>query len=70
MEKISKVNWQRFKELASKLIKYKTQSTSVPVRAESWEEVICAVLLYMEHKVVWEPTSHAKGVDIKAEVNG
>ena len=70
MEKISKVNWQRFKELASKLIKYKTQTTSVPVRAESWEEVIYAVLLYMEHKVVWEPTSHAKGVDIKIEVNG
>jgi len=70
MEKISKINWQRFKELAIKLIKFKTQITSVPVRAESWEEVICAVLLYMEHKVVWEPTSHAKGVDIKVEING
>lgn len=70
MGKISKINWQRFKELVSKLIRYKTQTTSVPVRAESWEEVIYAVLLYMEYKVVWEPTSHAKGVDIKVEING
>jgi len=70
MEKISKINWQRFKELVSKLIRYKTQTTSVPVRAESWEEVVYAVLLYMEYKVVWEPTSHAKGVDIKVEING
>jgi len=70
MGKISKINWQRFKELVSKLIRYKTQTTSVPVRAESWEEVIYAVLLYMEYKVVWEPTSHAKGVDIKVKING
>ena len=70
MEKINKINWQRFKELVSKLIRYKTQTTSVPVRAESWEEVIYAVLLYMEYKVVWEPTSHAKGIDIKVEING
>jgi len=70
MRKINKVNWEKFKDLASKLIKFKTEISRVPVRAESWEEVIYAVLLYMEHEAVWEPTSHAKGSDIEVNLNG
>jgi hypothetical protein len=61
MERLNRVNWNRFKELATKLIEFKAKISRVPIRAESWEEVIYAVLLYMEYEVFWEPTSHAKG---------
>ncbi|OQA92107.1 MAG: hypothetical protein BWY26_00498 [Elusimicrobia bacterium ADurb.Bin231] len=70
MTKLNKVNWDRFKELAHKLMEYKAKISNVPIRAESWEEVIYAVLLYMEHKVIWEPTSHGKGVDLDVKING
>lgn len=68
MGSLDKLDWDRFKELAAKLIDYKAKTSSVPVRAESWEEVIYAVLLYMEHNVSWEPTSHAKGVDLEVRM--
>jgi hypothetical protein len=70
MKKINKVNWNRFKELITKLIEFKTKISHTPIRAESWEEVIYAVLLYMEYKVSWDPTSHAKGVDLEVKING
>ncbi|NQS90275.1 hypothetical protein HQ584_10855 [Patescibacteria group bacterium] len=70
MKKLNKVNWNKFKELATKLIEFKTKISRVPIRAESWEEVIYAVLLYMEYEVSWEPTSHAKGVDLEIKING
>lgn len=62
------INWARFKELATKLIEYQARVTRIPIRAESWEEVIYAVLLYMEHEVSWDPTSHAKGVDLEVRI--
>lgn len=68
MDSVNKLNWDRFKGLAVKLIDYKAKTSSVPVRAESWEEVIYAVLLYMEYEVTWEPTSHAKGVDLEVKI--
>ena len=70
MKKLNKVNWNKFKELATKLIEFKAKISRVPIRAESWEEVIYAVLLYMEYEVSWEPTSHAKGVDLEIKING
>lgn len=62
------INWIRFKELAAKLIEYQAKMTRIPIRAESWEEVIYAVLLYMEYEVSWDPTSHAKGVDLEVKI--
>lgn len=70
MERLNRVNWNRFKELATKLIEFKAKISRSPIRAESWEEVIYAVLLYMEYEVTWEPTSHAKGVDLEIKING
>jgi len=70
MKKLNKVNWNRFKELTAKLIEFRAKTSRVPIRAESWEEVIYAVLFYMEHEVSWEPTSHAKGVDLEVKING
>ena len=70
MKRLNKVNWNKFKELATKLIEFKAKISRMPIRAESWEEVIYAVLLYMEYEVSWEPTSHAKGVDLEIKING
>lgn len=70
MKRLNKVNWNRFKELATKLIEFKAKISRTPIRAESWEEVIYAVLLYMEYEVSWEPTSHTKGIDLEIKVNG
>lgn len=70
MKRLNKVNWNKFKELATKLIEFKAKISRMPIRAESWEEVIYAVLLYMEYEVTWEPTSHTKGVDLEIKVNG
>lgn len=70
MKKINKIDWSRFKDLATKLIEFKAKMSMAPIRAESWEEVIYAVLLYMEHKVTWDPTSHAKGIDLEVKING
>lgn len=70
MKRLDKIDWKRFKELTTKLIEFKAKISRVPIRAESWEEVIYAVLLYMEYKVNWEPTSHAKGVDLEIKING
>ena len=64
MKRLNKIDWNKFKKLATKLIEFKAKISKVPIRAESWEEVIYAVLLYMECKVSWEPTSHTKGVDL------
>lgn len=70
MKRLDKVNWNKFKELATKLIEFKAKISKMPIRAESWEEVIYAVLVYMEYEVTWEPTSHAKGVDLEIKING
>jgi len=64
------IDWERFKQLTEKLIKYRMQTTRVHVNAESWEEVIYAILLYMEYEVGWELGSHRKGVDIEVKLNG
>jgi hypothetical protein len=68
--KLNKLNWKRFRELVEKLIEFKSKISRTPIRAESWEEVIYAVLIYMEYKVTWDPTSHAKGVDLEVKMNG
>jgi hypothetical protein len=47
MKKLNKVNWNRFKELATKLIEFKAKTSRMPIRAENWEEVIYAVMLYI-----------------------
>jgi len=70
MKKLNNIDWNRFKDLATKLIEFKAKISRMPIRAESWEEVIYAVLLYMEYEVSWEPTSHAKGVDLEIKING
>ena len=70
MKRLNRVNWNRFKELATKLIEFKAKISRMPIRAENWEEVIYAVLLYMEYEVTWEPTSHTKGVDLEIKING
>lgn len=70
MKRLNSVDWYRFRDLATKLIEFKAKISKVPIRAESWEEVIYAVLLYMEYEVTWEPTSHAKGVDLEIKING
>jgi len=69
MKKLNRINWNRFRELATKLIEFKAKISKMPIRAETWEEVIYAVLLYMEYEVTWEPTSHAKGVDLEIKSN-
>jgi hypothetical protein len=70
MDKVDKIDWEKFKELSIKLIKYKTKITVVPIKAMSWEEIIYTVLIYMEKKVVWSPGSHSKGIDLEIILNG
>jgi len=62
----------KFARIVKELIKFKSGSTKVPIRAESWEELIWATLVFMfgEDKVEWNPQSHEKSVDIKAQING
>ena len=67
---MTEIDWERFKQLTEKLIKYRMQTTRVHINAESWEEVIYAILFYMEYEVKWELGSHRKGVDIEVKLNG
>ncbi|MBP7139683.1 MAG: hypothetical protein KBA47_01980 [Caldisericia bacterium] len=69
MERLNNIDWNRFEDLATKLIEFKAKISRIPIRAENWEEVIYAVLLYMEYEVTWEPTSHTKGVDLEVKIN-
>lgn len=66
------LNNKKFSKLLSRLIEFKSGTTKVPIRAESWEELIWATLAFMfgEKKVIWDPQSHEKSVDIKAKLNG
>lgn len=67
-----KLDYQKFSKIIQELIRFKSGSTKVPIRAESWEELIWATLVFMfgEKKVRWDPQSHEKSVDIKAQING
>jgi hypothetical protein len=35
MKRLNKVNWNKFKELATKLIEFKAKISRMPIRAES-----------------------------------
>ena len=62
---------KKFSNLLQRLIEFKSGITKVPIRAESWEELIWATLVFMfgEEKVNWDPQSHEKSVDIKVKLN-
>lgn len=66
-----KLDNKKFSKLLRRLIKFKYDTTKVPIRAESWEELIWATLAFMfgEKKVIWDPQSHEKSVDIKVKLN-
>lgn len=70
MDSSSKVDWNRFGKAVSALIRYRSHTTRVPINASSWEELIHAVLVYMEHDVAWEEGSHKPGVDLQVRLNG
>lgn len=72
MKKLLKVDWDKFKVLARKIIKYKSQFSYIPIRAENWEEVLYVVFVHMFSKgrVFWNPVSHAKGIDLIVKLNG
>ncbi len=63
---------KKFSYLLQRLIEFKSGTTKVPIRAESWEELIWATLVFMcgEKRVNWDPQSHEKSVDIKVKLNG
>lgn len=64
---------QKFSKIVQELIRFKSGITKVPIKAESWEELIWAALVFMfggEKKVDWNPQSHEKSVDIKVKING
>jgi len=67
MNKVEKIDWQKFIEFSKKLIEYKAKHSRVSINAESWEEVIYVSFLNMlsDRNVFWEVGSHAKGVDIE-----
>jgi hypothetical protein len=65
-----RVDWSRFGNAMSTLIRYRSHTTRVPINASSWEELIHAVLVYMEHDVAWEEGSHKPGVDLAVRLNG
>ena len=63
---------QKFSKIVQELIRFKSGTTKVPIRAGSWEELIWATLVFMfgDEKVYWDPQSHEKSVDIKVKMNG
>lgn len=65
-------NETKFSSTIEKLIKFKSSTTTLPIKDTSWEELIWAALvfLYGDDKVVWNSQSHEKSVDIKAKING
>lgn len=69
---IKNINWENFKKYIAELIKFKSKTTSTPINAESWEELIYVALVCMKYgdKVEWKLGSHEKGVDIKVKLNG
>ncbi|MBN1383384.1 MAG: hypothetical protein JW983_00690 [Elusimicrobia bacterium] len=62
----------RFVEIVSELIKFKSSTTRIPIKATSWEELICATLIFMygADKINWDPQSHEKSIDITFKTNG
>lgn len=66
------MNEDKFSEIVGKLIQFKTETTRVPIKDTSWEELIWAALVYMygDKNVEWNSQSHEKSVDIKARIDG
>jgi len=62
---------KKFSEIIKELIKFKSGTTQVPIRAQSWEELIWATLVFMfgDDNVDWDPQSHEKSVDVKVKIN-
>lgn len=62
----------QFAKVLRELIRFKASTTIIPIKAENWEELIWATLVFMfgEEKVIWNPQSHEKSVDIKAKIDG
>ena len=60
---------QRFSRILRDLIRFKAGTSKVPIRAENWDELIWATLVFMfgEEKVDWDPQAHEKSVDIKVD---
>ena len=62
-------DWETFSTKALKLLKYASLSTSAPVNAGRWEEIVFHVLKNMGQKYKdddpkWESGSHAPGADL------
>lgn len=61
-----------FSKIVSKLIKFKSGTTRIPINATSWEELIWATLVFMygDENVDWDSQSHEKSIDIEVKING
>jgi len=66
-----KLDNERFSVIIKELIKIKSITSKVPIKAESWEELIWATLAFMfgDNKINWNPQSHEKSIDIKVKIN-
>ncbi|GIW68164.1 MAG: hypothetical protein KatS3mg099_112 [Candidatus Parcubacteria bacterium] len=64
------IHHQRVAEVLQELIAFKSGTTRVPIKSDSWEEIIWATFAFLEgeHKVHWDPQSHEQSVDIVVEL--
>ncbi|MCM8795638.1 MAG: hypothetical protein NC928_03010 [Candidatus Omnitrophica bacterium] len=62
----------RFIKIIQELIKFKSAVSRLPIKAESWEEIIWASLVFMygQDKIEWDPQSHEKSIDLKVRIDG
>lgn len=60
-----------FSKIVSKLIKFKSGTTRIPINATSWEELIWITLVFMygDKNVDWDSQSHEKSIDIEVKIN-
>jgi|GEM_PF-2478340 hypothetical protein len=66
------LDWRKFGKLVQRVIKFRAGVSKTPIKADSWEELIWAVMvtIYGQDQVKWDPQSHRKGVDLTAKING
>ncbi|MCP6726515.1 MAG: hypothetical protein KJI69_00520 [Patescibacteria group bacterium] len=61
---------KRFSRIVKELIEFHSGRTTLPIGAQSWEELIWATLAFMygQDKVDWDPQSHEKSVDVRVKI--
>ncbi len=63
-KKVISFDWDNFSQYLKKLLEFNSENSVTPINADRWEELINAVLKYMDFKPIWNLGSHAPGADI------